>query len=220
MKKVIVAFRLAALTVIAIPPFSYADRTDKMEASFFVPYLDGQNIDFEGGASADLNSDPGFGFSIAYNYSEKLAARMDISFNSISYDAVRVLDNAARSTDGFAGSLDSFTVRVGGDYYFTEGKVTPYVNLNVGWNFADSGVASGPPEAFCWWDPWLGYLCDYYQPSYAEDNFTLGAALGVRFDITEFHFFRLGYHVDFIDLDAASDTVDLDSLRFEFGLAY
>ncbi len=220
MKKIQFVFRLVALLAITMPSLSYADRADKMEVGFFVPYVNGQDIDFNGGASADLNSDPGFGFTYAYNFSEKLAARMDISMNSISYDAVRVLDNDVRSTDGFSGSLDTFSARVGGDYYFIAGDISPYVNLNIGWNFVDSGVASGPPEAFCWWDPWLGYICDYYQPSYSEDNFMYGGALGVRYDISERHFLRLGYHIDFIDLDAASDTVDLDSFRFEFGFAY
>ena len=61
---------LGCLVAIVAAP-SQADRMNKYEFLLQVLYLFGETIDFEGGATADIASDPGFGFTAGYNYSKK-----------------------------------------------------------------------------------------------------------------------------------------------------
>jgi opacity protein-like surface antigen len=207
------------ILMMALPSQSFADRAGKMDAGFLITYVYGQDIDFEGGARAELNSDPGFGFGFAYNYNNKLAARFDTTFNSISYDASRV-NAAGERIQAFGSELETFSLRFGGDYNFLEGKTTPFVNASIGWSFADTNVPDGPPDTVCWWDPWFGYYCSGYQSTHTEDTFTYGVGAGVRFDVFQSSYVKLGYYIDFMDFDKASGSADFDALRFEIGASY
>ena len=200
--------------------YANAGRQGKMDYAFTIPYFEGKELNFSGGAAAELNSDPGFGFSFAYNNTDKLAGRVDITFNSISYDGLRILDDGSQTKQRIGGSIDSSTIRMGGSYYFFESEFTPFIDANIGWNFFDSNVISGPPSNVCWWDPWWGYICDSYVPTHTESSFTYGLGLGVRAELFESNYIRLGYFVDFIDFDKVSGTEDFNAFVLEFGLSY
>ena len=212
--------RLVCISLLMLANASKADREGKMDFAFTIPYFNGKEFNFDGGSSAELNSDPGFGFSFAYNYTDKLAGRVDMTFNSVSYDATRVLDDGNQTSQFINGSVDSSTFRVGGSYYFTTGNFTPFVDANIGWNFIDSNVASGPPNTICWWDPWWGYICDSYVPTYTENSLTYGLGLGVRAEVFDSGYIRLGYFIDYVDFDNAAGTDDFDSFRLEIGASY
>ncbi len=222
MKKWIKAYTASAamIALIGISLPLNASRTGKLESSLIIPYFNDATFKFSGGAMAELNSDPGLGFGFGYNYTDQIAARLDITMNSISYTATRVLDDSGQTTESYGGSLDSFSMRFGGDYYFMRGNFSPFVNANIGYNYVDSGVVSGTPGTICWWDPWWGYICDYYVPTYSESSMTYGLGGGVRFDFARSSFVRLGYFVDYIDFDQSKGTENFDAFRFEFGFSY
>ena len=197
-----------------------ADRTDKYEFTLQIPYAYGDDIDFGGGANVDVNSDAGFGFTMGYNYSEQLNLHGNFTWNSVSYDATRVLDDGDNTEEKFGGVLDTFSASVAGDYYFIDGPFTPFVNASLGWTYIDSNVASGRPESLCYWDPWWGYICDYYQPTYNSDSWSYGLGAGVRFDMNDHYFIRAGYYERWIDIDEAKGSPSTGILSLEFGFMY
>lgn len=195
-----------------------AERAGHMDASFSMPYFLGKDFNFDGGASVDINSDPGFGFSMAYNVSNHLATRLDFSFNNVSYSGTRVLDDGARTQDRILGSLDTFSLKIGGDYYVLPGNFTPFLHASLGWHYLDTNIASGPPGSFCWWDPWFGYICDGYQPTYTENNLVYGIGGGLRMDFRS-SFVKLGYHLDYLDVDNTG-SIDFETVKLEIGFTY
>ncbi|WP_041523752.1 outer membrane protein [Gilvimarinus agarilyticus] len=197
-----------------------ADRGNKYEFTLQVPYLYQETIDFDGGANVRVNSDAGFGFSAGFNYSDNLNLRGSFTWNSTSYNAERVLDDGNNTVENIGGVFDSFTANLMADYYFLDGPITPFINGNIGWTTVDSNIAAGPPNSVCWWDPWWGYICDYYQPTYGDDSFSYGIGAGVRFDISNQHFIRAGYYERWLDVDNAIDDPTFGTLSVEFGFMY
>ncbi len=204
--------------VLALP--ANADRIKKYEFSLQVSYLYGETIDFEGGAAADIASDPGFGFTAGYNYSNKLNLRASLTWNDTRYDGQRVIDDGNRTVETISSVMDTFSCNGVADYYFIEGRFTPFVSGMIGWTSIDSNIAAAYPEEVCWWGPWWGYVCDYYQPTYGGDSFSYGVGGGLRLDLSPNHFVCVGYYERWIDVDYAESDPALGTAIFEFGFMY
>ncbi len=188
-----------------------------VEYSFIIPYLDGEVIEFDGGAEASIESDIGFGFGVSGFYSDQMAGRMDFLWNSSSYAATRVLDDGNQTEELFAGSFDSFSLLFGGDYYLTRSKLAPFVSANFGYTYIDSNIPANAPVSACWWDPWYGYICDSYIPTYAKDTWSYGVGAGIRFDVSDRHFIKFGYYEEWIDIDRAKGSPGIGVFKLEFG---
>jgi len=199
---------------------AFADRNNDFEFIIQIPYLYGEDLDFSGGSSASINSDAGFGFAIGYNYSDRLAAHGSFSWNSVSYDAVRVLDNAGQDEIGISGVMDTFNMAFNLDYYLTTGKVAPFITGGLGWGNVDSNIASGPPNTFCWWDPWWGYICGSDVPTYNEDSWFYSVGAGLRIDVGRNTFLRGSYLERWVDIDSADGSPSFATFLFEFGFTY
>lgn len=77
------------------------------------------------------------------------------------------------------------------DYYILAGRFTPFVTAGLGYFYFDTGIPSGPPDYYCWWDYWWGgYVCTGYVPTYTELDFTLNAGGGFRWDISDRFFLK------------------------------
>lgn len=212
-------YGVAALMMAAALPAT-ADRAYKYEFSLQVPYLYGETVDFEGGASASIASDPGFGFTAGYNYSNHLNLKASLTWNDTRYDGRRVLDDGNGTTETISGVMDTFNFSAVADYYLFDGSFSPFVSGMIGWSAMDGNVAAGFPEEVCWWDPWWGYYCEYYQPTYGADSFSYGVGAGLRFDLSENHFIRAGYYERWLDIEYADSNPSLGSAIVEFGFMY
>ncbi|MDO3387820.1 outer membrane beta-barrel protein [Gilvimarinus sp. SDUM040013] len=217
-RSIVKVITVGGILMLALP--SAADRGQKYEFAFTIPYLTGETFEFDGGASATLNADPGFGFRAGFNHSDHLNVSGQFLWNSTSYDSVRVLDDGEGTEEPVRGVLDGFTASLMADYYFLKGDFTPYISGQVGWAAVDSNIASGPPSSVCWWDPWWGYICNDYQPTYTEDTFSYGVGAGVRFDISPTMFIRAGYQERWLDIDRADSNPSLSTALFELGWMY
>jgi hypothetical protein len=217
-------FYKPALMCIALAIFwsssTQARRVGSGEAIFILPYVQSQTIDFEGGAKADINSDPGIGFGFAYNYSSKLAGRVDFLWNNVSYDATRIIDDADRTEEIVSGRLDTFNLLLGGEYYFLENELSPFVAAGIGWNYIDTNIPSGPPSNVCWWDPFWGYICSGYRPTYGSNEFSYNFGLGLRVPVGRSNFLKVGYYTSYSDLNNSTSSTSIDTFRFEFGFSY
>ena len=60
-------------------------RSQTSEATISLRYLEEETIDFEGGATAEINSDYGWGFGFGYNLNENIGLSADFSWLSTGY---------------------------------------------------------------------------------------------------------------------------------------
>ncbi|HEY5603208.1 MAG TPA: outer membrane beta-barrel protein [Gammaproteobacteria bacterium] len=197
---------------------SASHRKGQWQGLISTNYVNSDTIDFGGGASADINGDMGWLFGFGYNFDEHLALDFEISWNSVSYTATRVLDPGG--PEQFGGWLDTSSTRFNLTYNFMAKALTPFISANIGWAWIDSNIPSGPPSSTCWWDPWWGYICSGYQPTYSRTEFTYGAGLGLRFDLGNNVFLRGIIGQQWIDVSNASSTPDFTMYRFDFGFLF
>lgn len=181
--------------------------------------LSGEKVDFEGGSAIDTdNNDLGFAFGGGYNFNEHLQVGGEFSWNSVDYDGDIVsADEPAGEPQRISGSFDAATISANVTWHFLARPVTPYVTGSLGYTWIDTNVATGPPVTGCWWDPWWGYICDTFVDTRTEEAATYGVGAGVRWDIENGLFLRLGYDERWLDLDNANGTPTFGVARFDFG---
>jgi hypothetical protein len=89
------------------------------------------------------------------------------------------------------GTMFQSTGKFNVDYNILRGPLTPFVSAGLGYYFQDTGVPSGPPGYYCWWDHWWGWVCTGYTPTHTDTYFTLNSQAGVRWEINEFVFAKV-----------------------------
>jgi hypothetical protein len=173
--------------------------------------------------SVKINDDLGWGFGFGYHLNKRFMVGMDLTWLSANYDA-----NVAVDIDGdgiqddsvdIGGTLDAANMQFVGQYNILGGRVTPFLRASLGWTWIDSNIPSGPTQGVCWWDPWWGYVCDTWQPTFEDTAFAYGAAVGVRGELTDRFFVEGSYNVLWVDFDRAG-TQNLDGFRLNLGWTF
>lgn len=199
-----------------------SNREGKLQ--FYVPisYVSGESIDGPGRSSFDLNDDVGWGVALGYNWTEQLMVGVEFTWLSAHYEAAVDFDNGRDETpDGtvaIGGTLDSATLQFVGQYNFMRTRTTPFIRANLGTTYADSNIPIGPAQGVCWWDPWWGYVCDAWQPTFDDYSFSFGGGIGVRSELGESLFLEASYNVLWVDLD--HDTPAFDTGRLTIGFMF
>ena len=198
-------------------------RETRWQSSLPLTFTSGASYNSEG-TSVDINDDLGWGFSFGYNVNPIFLVGMDITWLSANYDADIATDSApgdgiADTTIGVSGTLDAANLQFFGQYNILKGRVTPFLRASLGWTWIDSNIPSGPAQGACWWDPWWGYVCNTWQPTFEDTAFAYGAAAGVRGELTERFFVEGSYNVLWVDFDRAG-TQDLDGFRLNMGWTF
>jgi hypothetical protein len=193
---------------------SASDREGTWEAGFRL--IDGSSVSLNGsvGASLDIESELGYGFFGNYNFTDRLAAGVDLNWTSPDYTATFVPDGAG-DPQTITTSLDVATVHAKGIFYFLEGDVAPYFEAGFGWTSVDSNVVDGPPLTGCWWDPWWGYICASFYETYSQTQTSYSAAFGLRWDMSPDMMIRASAGKFEINTDATEDA-SLDIIQLEF----
>ena len=203
---IVMSLALSAVAGAADLKDSYRGRAGRYEVTLQPRYLDSKDVGFSGGSNIELDDDLGFGFGFGYNFTNKLALHLDWSWASMNYRANIASTDAGGNPTGTqtaSGTLDTSTVAVNMTYYFLDGPVTPFVMGGIGWTFVDSNIPSGPPEGFCWWDPWYGYVCTSYQNTFTDDSISYNLGVGARWDMTPGFFLRGSVGWQWVDFDRA-----------------
>lgn len=191
-------------------------RAGRWETSLQTRYTASQNYTGAGGSTLSLEDDLGWGFGFGYNYDQRFSLGMLFSWRSVPYDATAVDSVDPQITEQYSGSLNTSTIAFGGEWNLLPGRITPYASGGIGWVIIDSNIAAGIGTG-CWWDPWWGYVCDTYVRTYAVDAFTSRLGLGVRAELAESMFVRVGYEHGWMDLDTVGDT---NMFRVDIGLMH
>jgi len=198
---------------------SLSDRKDRWEVTFQTRYLESKNISFEDGSNANINEEYNFGFGVGYNFDEHWALDFDLSWGDVGYAGTRVFENGDPD-EQVSGNLFTNSMLFTGIYNFSAKRFTPFVGATAGWTFIDTNIASGPPQTGCWWDPWWGYICTDYLPTFTSTEFTYGASAGFRFDVKDNLFLRFTAGKKWIDYSRTTSPTGFTNYRFDIGLMF
>jgi opacity protein-like surface antigen len=216
---------LALGTILAmvtwVPPAAAAEseRAKKWQVSLPITFTSGASYESQG-TRVDVNDDLGWGFGFGYHLNQRFMVGADFTWISANYDAsvATDFDNDQVPDDSVtvSGTLDAANLQFVGQFNILTGRITPFVRASFGSTWVDSNIPSGPATGTCWWDPWYGYICDTWQPTFEETAFAYGAAAGVRAELNERVFLEGSYNMLWIDFDKAG-TQSLDGFRLNFG---
>lgn len=198
---------------------AHADRDTGWEFGGELIYQDSSDISGDNGSTAAIDSDVGLALTFGYRVNAKLEVQMGIDWNSMDYKANLVSADLPNVSVGVDGELESFTPRVGVNFNFIDGPITPYVNGTIGYSFIDTNIPDGPPQSGCYWDPWYGQICGSWQSTRSVDAFIYGAGLGVRWDTSDTLSVKLEYQKRWIDASDAG-TPDFDQIKLGVAFMY
>lgn len=194
---------------------SAQDREGTWDVGFHVMDMSSVVISGVEGSMLDVDDQIGYGFTGAYNFTNRLAVGADLNWTSPDYTATRVLEGTGQ-TDTISAELDVVNIQVKGTFHFLEGPLTPFVEAGVGWTQVDSNIIDGPPTTGCWWDPWWGYVCSNFYDTYTETRTSYSAAVGIRWDMGQGLMLRGSLGLLEVDTSSATEDAELDTLRVDF----
>ncbi len=193
-------------------------RDTRFEASVILNYQNGIEESTEGGASLDVDSQVGWGFSVGWNWTSHWNLAYRLLSAEPDYVAVITPEDTEILPQTFEHSMTKYSHQLNVTYNFSEGAFTPFVAAGVGWTKVDSNVPSGPPGVICWWDPWWGYICVSDWKTYTASEISYNLGVGFRWDINNAVFTRGTYSREFLSLDNGSLNFDMAIL--EVGLMF
>jgi opacity protein-like surface antigen len=215
---------LVCLAVLAMAPAALAqsaNREGTWETRLGILYQNSSDWDFNGGTTADIDSDTSFLVGGSYHLNDNLELGGNLTFGQTDYDADIATDlNGDEIADGFlsvSGEYESTTLMFDATWNFIDGPFTPFVSAAAGWSWIDTNIATGPPQTGCWWDPWWGYVCSTFQDTKSLDGFAYGLEAGARYDFSDTFALHGAYRILWVDLDNASGTPDTDGFRLSLG---
>jgi len=176
----------------------------------------------QGGSSFDVDSAFGLGINVGYHLTDHFNISADFEFLRPDYKANIVEepfppDGSLPTVDTIRHEMQQFNGRLKATYYFTDGPFVPYIEAGVGWTWLDSNIASGPPQGYCWWHPWYGYICDSFVETFDETELSYGGAVGLRYELPNSSFIKASYNLWELDTDSERTAPQLESFRIEYG---
>lgn len=169
-----------------------------------------------------MSDDVGWGFTFGYHVNERFMLGFESTWLSANYDANIEVDLGGDMTPDriltVGGRLDAGSFSGVGQFNVLEGRITPFVQGKIGTTFTDSNIPSAPAEGVCWWDPWWGYICDVWQPTFSDWSFSYGGAIGLRAALGQTFFLEGSYNITWVDMPG--DTPAFDGIRLNVGWAY
>jgi hypothetical protein len=215
----------ASVLLIAPPAAAQgtADRAGHWQFSIPINFVAGTEIDGKGGSTVDVQDDVGWGVAFGYHLDNRFLLGFEVTWLRASYDAtIEVDENGDGTPDGsetIGGSLDASSFQLVGQYNVLErSRITPFVRASLGSSYTDSNIPSAPPQGTCWWDPWLGYICGAWQPTYDRLSFSYGLGAGIRADLGRRFFLEGAFNGSWISLP--DDTPFLTGARLNVGWTF
>jgi opacity protein-like surface antigen len=209
---------LAALCV-SCSIAAHAGRDTGWEFGGEIIYQDSAEFTGDNDSSASLDSDVGVALTFGYRFNPKLELTFGVDWNNIDYDAHLVPENpplGITSVD-VSAEIETFTPKVGVNFNFIDGPISPYASAVIGYSFIDTNIPDGPPTTGCWWDPWYGQICGTWQPTRSTEEFMYGLGLGVRWDVSDMWSMRFGYEKRWVD---ANGSPDFDQFKLGVSVMY
>ena len=193
-----------------------SDRANTWELGLLVNRMGSWDITGEKGSSVDVDSDTGWGFSLAYNANEHLNFGFDFTHNSQSYDLTIVPADPVGPATTLSHKLTNDNFSLNMTYNLLARDLTPFVRAGLGWSDLDSNITDGSGGVVCWWDPWWGYVCSNYYSTYSETSFSYSVGAGLRWDVGTRFSLKASVNQRWMDIDHVDDTSDIYFGQLEF----
>src|SRR5262245_55232741 len=181
-KRIVLFTLLAAASAAALAQSSRRERESEI---YIGPvFTDGKNFSFDGGTQVRTNTGYGLTIGYGYNFDRHLAAGIEAAWSDQDYRAT--VNPGAGNPNGpgtLNGTIETGTLRFYGTWNIMKGEFTPFITGGAGWTYIDTNVPNGLPESYCWYYPWWGGYCSYYQPTKSTTRFSYNLAAGLRWDI-------------------------------------
>jgi opacity protein-like surface antigen len=147
-------------------------------------FMNSKTVNFQGGATANINSETGVKVGAGYYLTDALVLGGNFSFIHANFDGTAVSANPPGQFQVANGHADLSSFIFDARYKFLDGMFRPWVEAGLGWTWVNTNIASGPPQTGCWWDPWWGYICSGFQPTKNTSAFAyqIGAGFEVNFN--------------------------------------
>lgn len=191
--------------ILALLIFSLAEAKsrDKTTEFFFVPqYSASQTLKFENGTKAEIDEGFGFGFGFGYNFNPNFEVGILFSYTEADYTAYYKDKNGENIHSRH--NLYTSGINLLGTYNILKGDITPFVSVNGGWTYTNTGIDNGEDYIAC--DPFYYYgFCGVYSGSHTDNSFNYGASIGMRFDFRKW-FLKGSYGINVIDYDSTNDA--------------
>ena len=210
----------ACLIAASASAFAQAHRAGRSEIYLSPTFTDGKSYTFDGGSS--VRTDTGFGLAMGYMYnvSNRVAFGGEFAWGDADYRAtIQPGAGNTQSAYNYNSSLETWTVRFLGNYYFSDGNLAPYVSGGLGWTSIDTNIPAGVPQNVCWWYPWWGSYCSTYVPTKTSTEFSYNAAIGLRYDFGN-GFVRGQVGFQWIDFGGSYGTGQFTQYRIDFGTKF
>jgi len=197
----------------------YDSRVKKWEFYLAPQITDSKDLQFENGATANLEQDSSLGFGVGYNLNSHIELALEFVSNDTNYTSTAIPEDPAESAVTSSGSIYTSTINFGFTFNFLTTPFTPYVTANLGSTYIDSGIYTGNVGTGCWWYPYWGYICGPVAQTYTSTELSYGAALGLRYDFNRKLYMKGEARKSFIDM-GNSNTPDFDTARLIFGFMF
>ncbi len=172
--------------------------------------VNGENESF-----AALDSDMGWGLTLGYNLNTHVLVNFQFTSTSPKYDAT-LIDEDSGDSFNINHKMNVYNSQFNVVYNFMADQFTPFVQAGAGWSYLDSNIADGPPNSFCWWHPFWGYICESYQDTHDDTRFSYNVAAGFRYELDNSLFFRASYQQNWTSL-SSSDDLSMGVILLEVG---
>ena len=217
-RKIFKTIYLVGLTFALLAGSTAADaqnRDEQWEFTLGTFYQFSNDLEFEGGTTAETDGELGFKMGFGYNMTDKFAVNFGFNYDSVGYNANVIEDDGDSSR--ISGKMDNWVLSVNAIYHFSDGPLTPYVGAGIGWTWVDTNIPDGLPSTGCWWDPWWGWVCATSYPTKTKSAFFYQATIGLRYEFNYSTFMRFNYSSQWLDFGNATSTPRYDVLGLDIG---
>lgn len=218
------SLRIAAIIAVllaALPAHAQTTRGNKSEFYLAPVFTDGKNFSFEGGSSA--RTDTGFGLTLGYafNFDQHKSLGIEVTWSDVDYRATVAPNRINNNMDpvDIRGTMETWTVRFLGNYYFFDGNFTPFVTGGLGWSYIDTNIPTGLPQNICWYYPWYGSYCGSYVPTATSTKFSYNVGLGLRMELGK-GFVRALVNEQWADFGGSYGSASFTQYRIDFGVKF
>lgn len=219
MKVVFNSFILLSLLLTSTSASAFENSRSEKWAFFLAPtFINSKSLQFDNGATADINERSSLGFGIGYNLNLNIELSLMFSTANGNYVGTRIEDGT-NTPQRFTANMYTSSINFGFTYNILKGPFTPFISANLGTNFIDSGIPTGNISTGCWWDPWWGYTCYPIADTYSSTEFSYGAGAGLRYDFNRKLYVKGGVTQNYLDI-SSTNTADFTSWQLIFGFMF